>query len=136
MTRRMPVSASHCSSCRVMLRCVPYAISALRRIADQVQDPEGTVAEEQRAGEQHGQLLGAEQLHWWTGSPALDMGGGILAFGRDLIDSVVVVAMVLVPSVVVLVDHRVSPATGDEPTIDREGRHEGDRQRKCQASPE
>jgi hypothetical protein len=63
MTRGVLMCTSRRSNRGVMLRCVPHAIGALRRVADKVQGPEGTVAEEQHAGEQHGQLLGAEQLH-------------------------------------------------------------------------
>jgi hypothetical protein len=36
----------------VMLRCLPRATSALRRVADQVQGPEDPVAEEQRPYEE------------------------------------------------------------------------------------
>ncbi len=64
MTRRVLMCTSRRSGRGGrMLRRVPCAISALRRIADQVQGPEGTVAEEQRAGEQHGQLPDVKQLH-------------------------------------------------------------------------
>jgi hypothetical protein len=92
-----------------------------------VQGPEDTVAEEQGAGEQHGQLPDAEQLHRWTGSPARDMRDGILVLGSDFIDSVVMVTVVLVPSVVILVDYSVPFAADYEVAVDREGRHEGDR---------
>jgi hypothetical protein len=44
--------------------------------------------------------------------------------------------MVVVSSVVVLVHHRVTPATRDEPAVDRECGDEGDRQGKRQAPPE
>jgi hypothetical protein len=60
MTSGVLVSASRLSSYGVMLYCVTDAIGALRRATDQVQGPEGAVAEEQRAGEQHGQLPYAE----------------------------------------------------------------------------
>ena len=47
---------------------------------------------------------------------------------------VLVVPMVMVA--VVLVNHRVALATGDEIAVDREGRHERYHQRYGQASPE
>ena len=128
--------ANRRSSRGVMLRCVLSSASAYWRVTDQVQGPEGTVAEEQGAGEQHGQLPDPKQLHRWTGSSARDLLDAISGLGRDSIDSVVVVVVVLVPSVVVLVDHRVSPAADYEPAVDREGRHEGDRQCERQAPPE
>ena len=54
MTCGVLMCTSHRSSCGVMLRCVPHAVGALRRMADQVQGSKGTVAEEQRADEQQG----------------------------------------------------------------------------------
>src|SRR5215212_3731799 len=36
----------------------------------------------------------------------------------------------------VLVDHRVTSSSSDEPAVERERRHEGDRQRERQAPPE
>jgi hypothetical protein len=38
----------------VVLCCMLSASDALRKIAEQVQGPEGSVTEEQRADEQHG----------------------------------------------------------------------------------
>jgi hypothetical protein len=90
----------------------------LQRITHQVQGPEDTVAEEHRAGEQHGQLIDTGELHQWTHSPTLDR----YFSSSILIDSMVVLAVVVL-AVVVLVDYRVTFATGDEPAVDREGRH-------------
>jgi hypothetical protein len=98
MTRGVLMCTSLRSSRGVMLRCVLSSASAHWRTTDQVQGPEDTVAQEQRAGEQHGQLPDPEQLHRWTGSPALDIHDGILGFGRKFIVSVVVVAVVLASS--------------------------------------
>ena len=61
--RRVLVRAAHHTGRGLVLRCMLRVAGALRRVADQVQDPEDTVAEEQRADEQHGQLPGAEQPH-------------------------------------------------------------------------
>ena len=38
----------------LVLRCVLSATDALRKVAEQVQGPEDSVTEEQRADEQHG----------------------------------------------------------------------------------
>jgi hypothetical protein len=38
----------------LVLRCVLSATDALRKVAEQVQGPEDSVTEEQRANEQHG----------------------------------------------------------------------------------
>ena len=102
------------------------ADAPLQWITHQVQGPKDTVAEEHRTGEQHGQLLDTEELHQCTHSPTLDRYRG----SSGLIDSMIVLAMVIVLAVVVvlavviLVDYRVTLATGDEPAVDREGRHE------------
>src|ERR687897_555292 len=101
------------------------ADAPLQWITHQVQGPEDTVAEEHRAGEQHGQLLDTEELHKCTHSPTLDRYRG----SSVLIDSMIVLAMVIVLAVgvvlaVVLVDYRVTLATDDEPAVDWEGRHE------------
>jgi hypothetical protein len=48
---------------RPVLRRVLGNSDALRRVADQVHDPEDAVAEQQRAGEQHGQIFGAGRFH-------------------------------------------------------------------------
>ena len=96
------------------------ADAPLQRITHQVQRPEDTVAEEHRAGEHDGQLLDTEELHQCTHSPTLDRYRGSFV----LIDSMIMLAMVVVLAVVVLVDDRVTLATGDEPAVDREGRHE------------
>jgi hypothetical protein len=98
----------------------------LQRITHQVQGPEDTVAEEHRAGEQHGQLLDTGELHQWIRSPTLDR----YCSSSILIDSMVVLA------VVVLVDYRVTLATGDKPAVDREGRHERHGQCERQVTPE
>ena len=90
------------------------ADAPLQWITHQVYGPEDTVAEEHRAGEQHGQLLDTKELHQCTHSPTLDRYRG----PSVLIDSMIVLA------VVVLVDYRVTLATDDEPAVDREGRHE------------
>ena len=50
--RRVSVRVTH-RTC-VVLRCVLSATDALRRVAEQVHRPEYSVAEEQRADEQHG----------------------------------------------------------------------------------
>jgi hypothetical protein len=50
--------------------------------------------------------------------------------------SMLVVLVSSAMAAVVLVDHRVSLATRDEPAVDREGRHESDRQGERQAAPE
>jgi hypothetical protein len=96
------------------------ADAPLQWITHQVQGPKDTVAEEHRTGEQHGQLLDTEEVDQCTHSPTLDRYRG----SSVLIDSMIVLAMVIVLAVVVLVDYRVTLATGDEPAVDREGRHE------------
>ena len=96
------------------------ADAPLQWITHQVQGPEDTVAEEHRAGKQHGQPLDTKELHQYTHSPTLDRYRG----SSDLIDSMIVLPVVVVLAVVVLVDYRVTLATGDEPAVDREGRHE------------
>jgi hypothetical protein len=107
-----------------------------QRITHQVQGPEDTVAEEHRAGEQYGQLIDAGGLHQWTRSLTLDR----YCSSSVLIDSMTVLAMVVlavvVLAVVVLVNYRVTLATGDEPAVDREGRHERHGQCERQATPE
>ena len=108
------------------------ADAPLQWITHQVQGPEDTVAEKHRAGEQHGQLLDIGELHQCTHFPTLVCYRG----SSVLIDSMIVLAMVIVLAVVVLVDYRVTLATGDEPAVDRERRYEGDRQRERQAPPE
>ena len=76
MTHGMLVLAGRSSSVRVlMLRCV-LSSDAPRRVADQVHYPEDAVAEQQRAGEQHGQMLDAEWFRRWTPSLARDTGDG------------------------------------------------------------
>jgi hypothetical protein len=50
--RRVPTRVTHRTG--VVLRCVLSATDALRRVAEQVQGPEDSVTEEQRADEQHG----------------------------------------------------------------------------------
>ena len=97
MIRRMLVGITHPTGRGLVLRCV-LRFGALRRVADQVQSPEGPVAEEQRADQQHGQPPDVEQLHRRIGSPALDIRDGILELRSKFIVSVVVVAVVLVPS--------------------------------------
>jgi hypothetical protein len=97
MTRRMLVRITYPTGRGLVLRCV-LRFGALRRVADQVQGPEGPVAEKQRADEQHGQPPDVEQLHRRIGSPALDIRDGILGLGRKFIVSVVVVAVVLASS--------------------------------------
>ena len=92
----------------------------LQRITHQMQGPEDAVAEEHRASEPHGQLLDTGEVHPWTHSPTLDR---YCSSSSVLIDSMVVLAVVVL-AVVVLVDYRVTLATGDEPAVDREGRHE------------
>jgi hypothetical protein len=52
MARRMLVHGTLGPGCVLVLRCVLRAVSALRRAADQVQGPEGPVAEEQRPYEE------------------------------------------------------------------------------------
>ncbi len=53
MARRMLVHGTlGPGGCVLVLRCVLRAVSALRRAADQVQGPEGPVAEEQRPYEE------------------------------------------------------------------------------------
>jgi hypothetical protein len=99
---------------------VDAADAPLQWITHQVQGPKDTVAEEHRTGEQHGQLLDTEEVDQCTHSPTLDRYRG----SSVLIDSMIVLAMVIVLAVVVLVDYRVTLATGDEPAVDREGRHE------------
>jgi hypothetical protein len=47
----------------LVLRCVLSATDALRKVAEQVQGPEDSVTEEQRADEQHGQVPDSKQLH-------------------------------------------------------------------------
>src|SRR5687768_10135820 len=103
----------------------------LQRVTHQVQGSEDTVAEEHRAGEQHGQLIDAGGLHRWTRFPTLDR----YCSSSVLIDSMVVLAVVVL-AVMVLVDYRVTLTTGDEPAVDREGRHERHGQCERQATPE
>ena len=50
--RRVSMRVTHRTG--VVLRCVLSATDALRRVAEQVQGPEDSVTEEQRADEQHG----------------------------------------------------------------------------------
>jgi hypothetical protein len=72
-------------SCVLVLRCVLRVAGApLRRATLQVQAPKDTVAEEQRADEQHGERPGAEKLRYWSHPDFLDMdmGDGISPFGR------------------------------------------------------
>jgi len=52
MVRRMLVHGTLRPGCVLVLRCVLRAVSALWRVADQVQGPEGPVAEKQRAYEE------------------------------------------------------------------------------------
>ena|ERR671910_364824 len=107
------------------------ASAPLQRITHQVQGSEDTVAQEHRASEQHGQLPDTGGLHRWTHSPTLDR----YCSSSVLIDSMVVLAVVVL-AVMVLVDYRVTLATGDEPAVDREGRHERHCQCERQATPE
>jgi hypothetical protein len=58
------------------------AYAPLQRITHQVQGPEDTVAEEQRADEQHGQVSDAEQHHYWYCPVFIETADGILRFGR------------------------------------------------------
>src|ERR687896_166779 len=95
------------------------ADAPLQRVTHQVQGSENTMAEEHRTGEQHRQLLDTEELHQCTHSPTLDR----YSSSSVLIDSMIVLAVVVL-AVVVLVNYRVTLATGDEPAVDREGRHE------------
>jgi hypothetical protein len=67
----------------VVLRRMLRVAGALGRGADQVQGPEDPVAEEQRADEQQGQRPCARQLHRCSDPTLLDVGDGILPFGRD-----------------------------------------------------
>jgi hypothetical protein len=53
VARGMLVHATR-PSCGLVLRCVLCVAGALRRVAEQVQGPEDSVTEEQRADEQHG----------------------------------------------------------------------------------
>jgi hypothetical protein len=48
----------------------------------------------------------------------------------------VVLLATRVTAAMVLVDHRVTSSSSDEPAVERERRHEGDRQRERQAPPE
>jgi hypothetical protein len=50
--RRVSMRVIHLTG--VVLRCVLSASDALRKVAEQVQGPEDSVTEEQRADEQHG----------------------------------------------------------------------------------
>jgi hypothetical protein len=59
--RRVSMRDMHLTS--LVLRCVLSATDALRKVAEQVQGPEDSVTEEQRADEQHGQVPDSEQLH-------------------------------------------------------------------------
>jgi len=59
----MLVCATVLSGEESVLRGVLRDISAFREEALQVQSPKNTVAQEQRAGEQYGQLFGTEQVH-------------------------------------------------------------------------
>ena len=54
MVRGVLVRVAHCTGRGLVLRWVPRITGALRRVADEVQGPEDTVAEEQRAYQQHG----------------------------------------------------------------------------------
>jgi hypothetical protein len=84
--RRMTCGVLVRVTCRpgrgLVLRCVLRVAGALGEVADEVQGPEGPVAQQQRADEQHGQLPSAKQLHRLSGPVLLDMGDGILPFGR------------------------------------------------------
>ena len=52
--RGVLVCAAHRAGLGLVLCCVLRVADALRRVAEQVQGPGGSVAEEQRADEQHG----------------------------------------------------------------------------------
>jgi hypothetical protein len=59
--RRVSMRVMHLTS--LVLRCVLSATDALRKVAEQVQGPEDSVTEDQRADEQHGQVPDSKQLH-------------------------------------------------------------------------
>jgi len=63
MIRGVLVRVTHRTGRGLVPRCVIRLTGALRRVADQVQDPEDPVAEKQRADDEHGQLPDAKQLH-------------------------------------------------------------------------
>jgi hypothetical protein len=63
MIRRVLVRTAHRIGYGLVLRCVPCLADAPRRVADQVQGPEGPVAEEHRTDEQHGKPPNAEKPH-------------------------------------------------------------------------
>jgi hypothetical protein len=76
--RGVLVRAAHRPGRGLVLRVA----DALWRVAERVQGPEGPMAQQQRADEQHGELPGARRLHRWSGPALLVTGDAIVPFGR------------------------------------------------------